>query len=62
VHRRFWWGILTERDNSDMGVDRWNIWKWISRQMDGTAWNGLNWLRIGQVASVVNTVMNIRVP
>jgi hypothetical protein len=25
VHRRFWWGILTERDNSDMGVDRWNI-------------------------------------
>jgi hypothetical protein len=31
----------------DLGVERRIILKWISKRLDGEAWTGLIWLRIG---------------
>jgi len=39
---------LRERDHlGDLGVDVRIILKWISKKVDGLAWTGLIWLRIG---------------
>jgi len=41
----------------DLGVDGWIILGWISRRWDVGIWTGLSWSR-----TLVNAVMNLRVP
>ena len=48
VHKRFCWGDLKERDNSeDLDVEGRIILKWIFRKWDGEACTWLIWLRKG---------------
>ena len=47
VHREFWSGDLSERDHlEDLGADG-IVLIWIIKKLDGEAWTGLIWLRIG---------------
>jgi len=56
----FWCGNLRERDHlGDPGVDERIILRWIFRKWDVEVWTEWNWLRIG---TLVNAVMNLRVP
>jgi len=42
------WGNQRERGHlEDPGVDERIILRWIFRNLDGRAWTGLSWLRIG---------------
>ena len=57
----FWWGNLRERDHlEDTGIDGRIILRWIFRQWDvWGGWTGLSWFRIW---TLINVVMNLRVP
>jgi hypothetical protein len=51
VHTGFWWGDIMERDYLvDLGVNGRITLKLIFKKLNGEAWTGLFWLRIGQVA------------
>jgi hypothetical protein len=63
VNTRFWWRNLREGDHlEDPGVDGWTIIKWILERWDG----GKDWIDVAQGRdrwwTLVNAVMNIRVP
>ena len=64
MYTRFWWGNLRERGHlKDPGVDGRIILRWIFRKNDVGVWTVPSWLRIGTGGgTLVNAVMNIRVP
>jgi len=48
VYTRFWWGNLTERDNSEAQVvDGSIILRWILSKWGAGAWAGSIWIRTG---------------
>jgi hypothetical protein len=46
----------------DPSVDERIILKWIFGRLDGGAWTGSIWLRIGTGGGLLNAVMNLLVP
>ena len=63
VYTAFLWGNLRERDHlEDPGVNERIIIRWIFRNWDG----GIDWIDLAQDRdrwrTLVNTVMNFRVP
>jgi hypothetical protein len=63
VHTGFWWGDLRQGDHlGDPDVDGRTILKWIFKKWDG----GMDWIDLPQDGdrwrSLVNAVMNLRVP
>ena len=63
VYTAFLWGNLRERDHlEDPGVNESIIIRWIFRNWDG----GIDWIDLAQDRdrwrTLVNTVMNFRVP
>jgi hypothetical protein len=60
----FWWGDVRKRDNlEELGVDGSVISKWIFKKV---GWGGMEWIALAQDwdrwRSLVNSVMNLRVP
>jgi hypothetical protein len=50
VHTEVWWENVRQTDHlEDLDVDEKIILKWIFKKSKG-AWNGLIWLRLGEVA------------
>jgi hypothetical protein len=63
VHIGFWWGDLRESHHlGGPGVDGRIILKWIFKQWDG----GMDWIELDEDRdrwrTLVNAVMNLRVP
>jgi hypothetical protein len=49
VCAEFWCGVLRVRVHlEELDVNGKIIFKWIFKQLDGKAWTGLMWLRIGK--------------
>ena len=48
VQTRLWWGNMSEGDHlEDPSIDKRIILKWIFERVDGGAWTGSIWFRIG---------------
>jgi hypothetical protein len=63
MHTGFWWGDLRQGDYlGDPGVDWRIILKWILKKCDGS----MDWIELAQYTdrwrTLVNAVMNLRVP
>ena len=63
MHTGLCWGNLRERDHlEDPGIDGRIILRWIFRKLDG----GMEWIGLAQDRdkwrTLVNAVMNLRVP
>ena len=63
MYTRFWWGNLRGRDHlEDPGVDGRVMLKWIFKKWDGD----MDWIDLaqdrGSWRTLVNGVMNLRVP
>jgi hypothetical protein len=59
MHIRYWWESQKEGDHWEVeDGDGWTILKWILEMSDGMVWIGSIWLR----RSLLNTVINLRVP
>jgi hypothetical protein len=62
MYEEFWQGKMNERGLlEETGVGGSIILKWSTRNRKAP-WTGLTWLRIGQVAAVLNTVIKFQVP
>jgi hypothetical protein len=64
MHIGYWWESQKERDRwEDQDVDGWTILKWILERL---GWDGMDWIDMNQDRnrwrSLVNAVMNLRVP
>jgi hypothetical protein len=62
MHIGYWWESHKERDHwEEQGVDGWTILKWISER-----WDVMDWIDLvkdmNRLSSLVNTIMNLRVP
>ena len=58
-----WWGNWMEGDHwGDLGVNMRIILERISRRWYVGIWTGLGWPRIDRWRTLVNAVMNLRVP
>jgi hypothetical protein len=54
VHTGFWWGSLRDRHHvEELVVDGMVILKWILKKLNGSAFVGLIWLRIGKSGGIL---------